>query len=218
MAGLMPKMAGSAMGRMGNEMPENMPPPSGDQGGSEAPGEDEGAMGEGGNMASPEEQAIYDKFIGKCMTLIYSKMYDQVTQMLQGKDPVDALAQTAAMVIFRVIELAVKSGQALTMDVMLHAGQEVFEDLADLSTKLGVHDFQADQKSTEAALYRTMDYVRVHMQESGLINQDKMKQLLGALQQMDQDGQLGTGLKKLSGAAPAPDQNQTPQGGMPEEE
>lgn len=191
--GLMPmSMQGKATGRMGGGA---MPP-------DEAPME---AEGEGGEAATPEEQALYEKVVGKAMELVYSKMFDQVIQMLRGGDPVEALAETASMVIFRVVELAAKAGQPIPTDIGLQAGQEIFEDLASLADKSGGHPFEQDQKATEAAFYRTIDKVRLLMEKHGMIDPAKAKQTLGQLQDMDRSGDLGRGLEKLQkrGATPA---------------
>ncbi|MCA0276238.1 MAG: hypothetical protein LCH86_09550 [Proteobacteria bacterium] len=191
------------------------------------------ALGES-QQASPEEQQQYDHFIGKAYELTYNReMLPKVLDLLQGEgDPKEGLARAAALVIGRVSAAAQQAGEKLTGDVLLHAGTEVFEDLANLSTEAGIHDFGEDRDGLEGAYFRALDLYREMMQQSGQLDEAAAAQDLDRLMKADQDGQLEAMFRRLAeedagesksptGEAPAdqsqiPDQDQTPRGGLME--
>lgn len=153
--------------------------------------------------ASPEEQDSYDRFVARSLEFIYDqKTLEKVVGMLSGggDDPVSALAVTAAMIVARVEDAAEAAGQKVSGDVLIHAGKEVFEDLAELATRARIHDFGADQDGFEAAWYRALDEYRVMRQSQGKLDQGVFQQDLAGLQQADQDGRLATMMQSLGTA------------------
>lgn len=145
-----------------------------------------------GQKASPEEQALYDQFVGEAFNMIYDKrMLPGVLEMLRGGgDPVGGLATAAAQVTAKVYASAQKAVQKIPPDVLLHAGTEIYEDLADLSKTAGIKDFSQDKDAFEGGYFRALDEFRVMMQKSGMTDQAGAQQDLARLQEMDKDGSL----------------------------
>ena len=176
----------------GPPMPDEQPP--------------EAAVGEG-QQASPEEQALYEHFIAKAYELIYDRaMLPKIIDMLGGEgDPMEGLARASAMIIKRLMDLAESAGEKLSGDVILHAGTEVFEDLANLAKVAKIKDFSADQDSFEGAYFKMLDQLRTMLQESGKLDQQAAAKDLDTLMKMDQGGKLE---ELFQGLAAGDDENQ----------
>lgn len=178
----------------------------------------------GEEMASPEEQAIYDKFVAKAQILIYDdKQIKGILDMLAEGTPQEGLGITAATIIKRVADAAEQAGQPIPGDILLHAGAEILEDLATLATKAGIHDFSKDQEAAEGAFYVALDEYRVMQQAAGKIDPAVYQKDLEALQAADQSGELGALFNKLAqqgtGPRPAPEGDAPPaEEAMPDED
>jgi hypothetical protein len=157
-----------------------------------------GALGEL-QQASSEEQAVYDEFVGQAMNMVYDeRMMPGVLEMLKGGgDPMEGLAEATSMVTARVATAAIQAGQKLSGDVLLHAGTEIFEDLAELSKRAGIKDYGEDQDAFEGAYFRALDKFRTLAQGDGRLNQQAMQQDLEKLMEMDQSGELEAMLRDL---------------------
>ncbi|WP_395451209.1 hypothetical protein ACHMW7_16285 [Aminobacter sp. UC22_36] len=186
----------------------------------------QGGLGES-VQASPEEQQAYEHFIGKSMELIYNKqMLPQVLSLLQGEgDPIEGLARASALVIGRVASAAQQAGEKLSGDVLLHAGTATFEDLANLASEAGIHDFGEDQDGLEGAYFKALDLYREMLQSSGQLDEAAAAEDLNKLMQADKDGQLEAMFRRLAeedaggnkppnGQEPPPDDSQMPRGGL----
>lgn len=170
-------------------------------------------------QASPEEQALYDKVVAQAFDLIYDKrMLPGVVEMLKGGgDPVEGLATAAAQITARVASAAQQAGQQIPPDVLLHAGTEIYEDLADLSGKVGIKDFSQDQDAFEGAYFRALDQFRMLVQEAGGADQKSAQADLAKLEQMDQSGELEKMLMGLAENDPRQGKRETeprPAGGL----
>jgi hypothetical protein len=150
--------------------------------------------------ASPEEQEQYERFVARAMQLMYSdKMRPKVRELLAGEgDPVEGLARASAMVIVRVALAAEKAGEKLMGDAVFEAGKSIIEDLAEYATKWGIHDFETNSKDLEGAYFRTLDMMRVMMQQAGRANPDTFKPDMDKLVQMNDSGELETMLRQLA--------------------
>ncbi|GAA4108928.1 hypothetical protein ACFFTN_01515 [Aminobacter aganoensis] len=159
----------------------------------------QGGLGES-VQASPEEQADYERFIGRAFELIYNQqMLPQVLGLLQGEgDPKEGLARAATMIIGRVAGAAQQAGTKLSGDVLLHAGTAVFEDLANLASEAGIHDFGEDRDGLEGAYFKALDLYREMLQQSGQLDEAAVAQDLDQLMRADQDGQLEAMFRRLS--------------------
>jgi len=179
----------------------------------------EAAIGQS-QQAAPEEQEQYNHFVAKAYELIYDKaMLPKIIDMLAGEgDPMEGLARASAMIIKRLMDMAESGGDKLSGDVILHAGTEVFEDLANLSKVAKIKDFSTDQDSFEGSFFRMLDQLRTMLQESGKIDQEAAAKDLETLMKMDQDGKLEEMFRGLAagdeqGAAPA-EGEAPPSGGL----
>lgn len=172
-------------------------------------------------QATPEEQAVYDRFVARGYQLIYDKaMFPKVLELLQGGgDPVEGLARATAMIVSRVAEAAKQADARLSGDVLLHAGTEIFEDLATLATDEGIHDFVGDADALEGAYFRALDIFRGMLQASGGIDQAAAKADFDRLVEMDKGGQLEQVFRGLAegdaGDKAEPEPEEPPAGPMP---
>jgi hypothetical protein len=155
-------------------------------------------------QASPEEQALYNRFVANAYNLVYDeKMLPKMLDILEGEgDPVAGLASAASTVIVRVAEAAQRQGQQLSGDVLFNAGTEVFEDLAELSRTAKIKDFAQDPDALEGAYFRALDETRVMLQESGVVDQDAAMADMQQLAEMDQNGKYEEMLRNLAGNDP----------------
>lgn len=156
--------------------------------------------------ASPEEQQIYNQFVGRAMLMIYDdKMLPKVIDMLDGGaekgqdgDPMEGLARTTALVVGRVAQAADKAGQKLPGDVLLHAGKEILEDLAELSRVAKIKDYSEDPDALEGAMFRALDQFRLILQGAGRLDQRAAQTDMAKLEEMDKSGELETMLRGLA--------------------
>ena len=165
------------------------------------PASQQASMGADPNAASPEEQQQYDQIVSNAMTLIYSReATPAILAMLQGDgDPVEGLARAASTIMMRVIQSGAQAGVPLSGDVVMHAGTEVFEDLAELSKEAGIEDFSQDQEAFEKAYFLALDYARKGLQDAGMLDPATADADLQKLQRMDADGQLEPMMMGLAG-------------------
>lgn len=151
-------------------------------------------------QATPEEQAEYGRFVGKAFELMYKNRNVTIAliKSLRGAgDPVQGLADTASSVVLRVATAAEKAGQKVNPEVLLHAGTEIFEELADMSRLAKIKDFSQDRQAWEGAYYRALDQVRVTLQQAGRIDQGKAQKSLSKIEEMDRNGDLEKMLRTL---------------------
>lgn len=150
--------------------------------------------------ASPEEQAEYDQFVGNGMKLIYSEStFPKILESLtSGDDAKHSLAQTAAMIVVRTVQSAMQAGRKLSGDVILHGGTELFEEVADVATKAGVHDFAKDRNALEGAMFQAMDMARQNLQGMGAMDPEAVRQDVDQLENMNESGELDSMLRELA--------------------
>lgn len=153
-------------------------------------------------QASPEEQGQYDEFVNNGLKLIFSEEnFDAVVERLKaGDDPVDAVAQSAAQIVARLMDSAEQAGAPIPGDVAMHGGVEIVENLADLAGKVTGQEFSADQ--LEAATYRAMDAYRDIEANTGKLDQKSAQEDWQALQQANQSGELDQMVAQLQQAGP----------------
>lgn len=166
---------------------------------AEAETSEERVLGEMTN-ATPEEQEQYNMFVSQAYNLIYDDaMMPQIIEMLKGEgDPIEGLARAASMIISRVRASAIEAGMELSGDVLLHAGTEVLEDLAELSKEAEVKDYTQDPDALEGAYFRALDIFRMELQENGELDPQANQADLELLAQMDEAGELETVFSNLA--------------------
>ena len=183
-----------------------MPAPQGGGLGQGPAPEQQQAGPMGFQQAAPEEQDLYDRFVGRALQLIYSdEMNPKILDMLDGGagegaegDPADGLAQATAMIVARVGAAAEQAGQQLSPDVVLHAGTEIFEDLANLSKVAKIKDYTQDKEAFQRAYFGALDHYRNLLQGAGEIDQQSAQGDYEKLQQMDAEGKLDPLFRKLA--------------------
>lgn len=155
---------------------------------------------------SPEEQAQYDQFVNKGFEVIYDKRtLPQVLDTLKGgDDPQAGLANATAMVVMRLEDSAKQAGKPIPPDVVFHGGVEILEDLANLASEAGIHDFSEEE--IEGALYQALDVYRSTRQKQGELDEGAIKQDFSEIVEADRQGRLGEmvpGLEKVGGGKKA---------------
>jgi hypothetical protein len=153
--------------------------PQGDQGqGDQGPPQDD--SGDPQPNVSPEEQAQYDEFVTNGMHLIYQKQGDTVQvapavlaqlkgdwkgvegslgqvpqeeKPLDPKSPADCLAVATVALVLSLEASATGAGKQLDPAVTFHGGAELLEQLADIDSAAGIHDFSDDEMT--GAAHRT---------------------------------------------------------------
>lgn len=218
MAGLMTAMqqpqaapqqpAGGGMPPQAGQMPSQEQTPS------------EGQVGLENDAVPPEEQEQYERIVVNGMRLIYDpKTIGGNLTILAGEgDPIEGLAKAAVSIWERLYSSMEENGFKASGPAMMAAGKEIIEELADLSTNAGIHDFTQDPDGLEAGYFRALDDFRVSMQATGRLNKQAAAHDIDLLQKMDQSGQLEAVLMKLaerdqqSAGPQKPDQ--PPRGGL----
>lgn len=158
------------------------------------------ASGDGEAMATPEQQQVYERFVAKALLVIYDQaMMPKILDMISVADPKKGLATATAMVVGRVLAAAQKAGQEVDGDILLHAGTEIFEDLANLATVAGIYDFNGDQDALEGAFFLALDEFRT--QNAGAIDPEPFKRDLSEMEARDKDGELANDFMALEGGS-----------------
>ena len=176
------------------------PAPTDERGDDELPS----AEGESQPNVTPEEQGAYDRFVDNGLSLIYDKKsFPMILRGLAGtKDPVDSLANTAAMVVMRLNDSARKAGTKIDDAILLHGTAELVEDLAGTAEKAKIHTFTQDELN--AANTRTLDMLRQMMSRTGALDQNAMMADFKAMAQAEQQGGGAAPGGQPAPAAPAP--------------
>lgn len=155
-----------------------------------------------GEPASPEEQAIYDKFVSLALLHIHDgDTAPAIVEQMGRGDPVEAIGNAAAQVAFAVMQKAEQAGEKVPPDVLLHGGKEVVEALVEVAETAGVADL--DQEQTDMAFYQAADTFQDLMKSGGGVdpaaaeddfvnlmqgpNGQDLQRVLGMLQQARQE-------------------------------
>lgn len=140
---------------------------------------------------SPEEQSQYDMFVKNGMELLYRKdgtIEPEVLKRLStGKKPIDTLAQTAVWLVMMLEQSAKQKGQDISDDVIMHGGRELLEQLADVDSHAGIHDFQ--QAELQGAWYNALDMYRESNSEPG--DRFKPEEAAGAFEALNEADKEG---------------------------
>ncbi|WP_420411595.1 hypothetical protein [Roseibium sp.] len=150
--------------------------------------------------ATPEEQTLLEKVVAKAYNLIYDdQAVGSYLEMLKGSgNPDKGLANAVAHTVARVAQAAENGGQKLPGNVLFQAGKEITEDLAELSTKARIKDYEQDQDALDGAFFQAVDDFRLMMQQNGRINPKVHQEDLARLQKMDGSGQFEQVLRGLA--------------------
>ncbi len=161
---------------------------------------------QGEQMASPEDQAQYEKAIVNAQKLIYTpdnqpqpgildalkSANEQQPQDQQGKalsPPVSALSHVAVMVVSKLDDSAREAGQPLTNDVLQEVGGDVISMLADVAAATGIYDYT--EENIQGATVAAYDMYRDKAIADGRTSEDELNQEWEGLLQADKEGRLG---------------------------
>jgi hypothetical protein len=139
---------------------------------------------------APEEQDIYSEFVDKCYLVLYSpKAFKQTIDSLNATDdPKMNLANIVVVAVKHVSDSARKAGKQIPVDVLMHGGKEVMEDMADLSAKVGLHEFTPDE--LEGAVYIAMDLFREMQKADGTFDEEGAKEDVRTAMMAEREGRL----------------------------
>jgi hypothetical protein len=194
LGGMMPKPDGN-----GGAAPDAEPDSGDTQEQDEGEGE-EGGQGQGnGRKASPEQQQQYDAFVGQCYHVIYAKgqVNPAIANLLKVGDPISAVAHATVNVVLRVMTSAKQNNIQFDPGVLLKGGQEVYQDLCDLSGKLGIHKFTEGE--VDAGWVQTMHLAQQQMQQAGLIDPKAFVRDQQELNQAAENGNIDDYLPGVGG-------------------
>lgn len=190
-----------------------------------APGLSEAAAPEEGQVTeeqesnvAPEEQAMYGKF----MENYYRVMYDTGTQggpkgeppliedvkgMLSGiEDPIMALGTAANTVVGQLAGSAEAAGKPIPPDVLMHAGTEVVQDLAELSENAGIREYSEEEMGQALQVGMSM-YVSEHGGDKEAYKAD-----MDAMVQAEKEGRIDEVLPGISEVASRAESQGAPPG------
>ena len=155
----------------------------------------------GVQQASPEEQAELERFVGRAEQLIFSKQaYPAFVGILKQGEPSDALANATVVAVNKVNETAEQADTQLGGDILMAAGKEIVQRLADVATQEGIFDFHKDQDKIDASFFKAVDDFRQMQEAAGKIDKNVAQEDLAMLAELDRQGKLGPLLRALDEA------------------
>ena len=150
--------------------------------------------------ATPEQQAVYNRFVGMCLMMLWNEQFmAKATKMIkQHPDETDAMASIGAAVVQRVYMAADEQGQPVPLEVLLHGGLEVMQEVARFAEASGVQGI--DENEIETAFYMAADKVREALVQAGMVNQDEMAAEFEQVREAVGDEQVASVQTKMTGA------------------
>lgn len=150
-----------------------------------APGK--GMVPSGANDAALKKQ--YTLFLAKGHALIFSpKTFPIIVQKLKLGSQQDPVGTMASIVVMVISMLTQDPANQLPKELLLQAGTQFIESIAEISEKARAHVFTGQEK--QAAAYRGADMYRVQLAKQGKIDPAQAQQEMEALKQSDQSGEL----------------------------
>lgn len=157
---------------------------------------------------TPEEQQQYDAFVENGLKVIYTDgtdgadpapRPDVINRLKESSDPIENLANATVWLVTMLETSAEQGGQQLEDAVVMHAGQALLEELAEVSEAAKIHDYSQDE--LDGAWYKGLDLYRETATESGRIDPEALKQQFGEIESADQQGRMGDVLPQLGSEA-----------------
>lgn len=140
---------------------------------------------------TPEEQELYDHFVGAALNMVYDeRVFPQLMRRIQAgasRDPLGALAETTAMVVNRTEEAALRDGKPLPAEIVLHGGSEVLTAIAEAAVEKGLHNYTPQE--IEGAGYRALDIYREMAGDR--LNESEIMADFNQIMQAEEQGVLG---------------------------
>ncbi len=159
-----------------------------------------GSDGEAVANVSPEEQEIYNRVVAMAMLAIYDKkmMPKTIKFIEQSDDPVDGVAEIVSQIGMRVYSKAKEKGFDIPGDVMLHAGQEIVEEVINLAEAAGVAEFTPQQ--AEAAFYAAADKFGQAGRKMKIYSEEQGRADMAELDRMTDAGEFDDMLSQIRAA------------------
>lgn len=153
-----------------------------------------------GEAASPEEQEIYNRVVAMAILAIYDKkMMPKTIEFIEkSDDPVEAVAEIVSQIGMRVYNKAKEKGHDIPGDIMLHAGQEIVEEVINLAEAAGVAEFTPQQ--AEAAFYAAADKFGQAGRKMGVYSEEQAKSDMAELDRMTDAGEFDAMLSQIHAA------------------
>jgi hypothetical protein len=168
---------------------------------------------EADSNVTPEEQAMYEKFITNFHEVVFGQtgrqpgpngepsIFDTVmTSLTEIGDPVDALATTTVRVVAFLAESAEHAGKPIPHDVLLHAATEIIPNLAEFAEALGVHDDYTEEELSLVLERASLMYAS-ELTQAGKIDQNAMKAEFDGFVTAEREGRLEEALPGITEAA-----------------
>lgn len=168
---------------------------------SDASGGAPAAAGGQGQKAPPALQAEYNQFIAQGWHVMYNggRPNPAILNQLKAGDPKRCLALAAVDLVLFLVQSAKAQGKTIDGAVILHGGKKLFEELADLSAKMKIHQYQ--QGELDASWVLAMHMAQQKMQQAGLIDPKAFVRDVQEMNKAEAEGRIDDilpGLGKLS--------------------
>lgn len=153
---------------------------------------------------TPEEQAVYDKFMDNAFNIVYDEkaMPDFIKSIQGDGKPVEGLASATLTVLERLEESAEQAlGKPADRSMMMAVQEEITEDLANLSRVSGQHEF-SEQEIGNANNIAALNYGQ-NLQKAGKLNDQESLDEFMALVEADKAGALDSVMQGINGEVPA---------------
>lgn len=147
--------------------------------------------------ASPEEQQLYNQFVGLSMTLLYDKKFMQtaIDTIRKENTVMEGVAKVSAMVAFRVYSDGREKGKEIPASVVVHAGMEVITLVAEMAMAAGFEPMT--EQETELAYYGAADQFREMLEKGGMVDPAQMEADKAELEAMQKDGRLAEIMQQI---------------------
>ena len=164
------------------------------------PNNRKGLSSGGTEAATPEEQAVYERFVSMALSALYDEKMVQkhVEAIKAAESPEAGVGEVASQVAMRVYTDAKKSGQNISGEVLLNAGQEIVEATVEIAEAGGVAEF--DDKMMEMAFYIASDKFQKALTAMGDYNAERAQADVDGLNQMAESGELQSQVDQRSQA------------------
>jgi hypothetical protein len=152
---------------------------------------------------TPQEQALYERTVGGALLAIFDgKALQGTVEALKGDDPAQGVAMVTGAAMARVAEAAMRKGQRIPTDVLMHAATEVFENVAEFAAKTGAGaGLMEDPAAQQRALVMAFEEMRASL-PPGAIDEQEAQADFAEVQQADKSGQAPAFMQQAAGAAP----------------
>lgn len=154
---------------------------------------------------TPEEQQLYEELVARGIVLLYDsktkKIRSGILEMMKAdpNDPAGCLGEAAGSIMSRVEEVAAEGNVPADRDMLMQAGAEIFEQVAEAATEEGVYDFDKDDAAFQKAYLIAVDTTRQNAVAGGRLTDEQAQADFGEIAQADQDGRLDELMKSLGG-------------------